>query len=92
MEIGDKIKILNEAALDKKTSRFPELKDKIKLGHVYEISKIWEAIPEKLYGLDPDPDFGFTESELALMQLPVHYEPLPKHLKNFESFKDSNQK
>lgn len=71
MKIGDKITIRNQAILNKKLSQFPELIDYVKLGNRYEIIKIWNnAIPEILYGLDSNPDLGFTEDELRMIQLP----------------------
>lgn len=78
MKIGDKVTIRNQAILNKKLSQLPELIDYIKLGNRYEITKIWNNdIPEILYGLDSNPDLGFTEAELRMIQLP-YLEPNKK--------------
>lgn len=78
MRIGDKIMVRNQEILNRKLNQFPELINHIKLGNRYEIIKIWKnAIPETLYGLDSNPDLGFTEDELRMIQLP-YLEPNKK--------------
>jgi hypothetical protein len=86
MKVGDKITIRNQVLLNRKISEFPKLE--IKLGNEYEISKIWRnAIPETLYGLDVNPNIGFTEDDLKMIQLPLHIDPHPRFIKTFESFR-----
>jgi hypothetical protein len=96
MKIGDSIKIVNQPEITKKIQQFPELKDKVKYGGTYKISKVWtNAIPETLYGLEPAPDCGFTENELKLLELSVHFEPRwafgGGYTKTFEGFKNQEE-
>ncbi len=83
MKIGDKIKVMNQTLLNKKIEEFPKLKNILKLGGEYEISKIWRnAVPQTLYGLNVSPYCGFTEDEISLIQL----RDQRSFIKTFESF------